>query len=72
MSEKLFCPEFIYDICIGLTVKDFLVKQLSLEMISKNYSDAISNHYKNVEEIEIASPSEEILRFISEREKSNV
>ncbi|MAI75993.1 MAG: hypothetical protein CBC25_02360 [Pelagibacteraceae bacterium TMED65] len=67
MSEKLFCPEFIYDICIGLTVKDFLVKQLSLDMVSKNYADAISNYYKNVEEVEIASPSEEILRFISER-----
>ena len=67
MTEKLFCPEFVYDICVGLAVKDFLVKQLSLDMVSKNYADAISTHYKNVEEVELAGPAEEILRFLSER-----
>lgn len=67
MSEKLYCPEFIYDICIGLSVKDFLVKALSLEMVSKNYADSISRFYKSVEEVEIAGPAEEILRFLSER-----
>ncbi len=66
-TDKLFCPDFVYAICIGLTVKDFLVKQMSLEMVSKNYADAISTHYRNVEEIEIAAPAEEILRFLSER-----
>ncbi len=65
--DKLFCPDFVYNICVGLTVKDFLVRQMSLEMVSKNYSDAISTHYKNVEEIEMAAPAEEILRFLSER-----
>ena len=40
-------------------------------MVSKNYADAISTHYKNVEEVELAGPAEEILRFLS-REKSNV
>ena len=67
MSEKLYCPEFIYDICIGLSVKDFLVKALSLEMVSKNYADSISRFYKSIEEVEIAGPAEEILRFLSER-----
>ena len=67
MSDKLFCPSFVYEICVGTTVKDFLIKQLSLEMISKNYADAITNYYKNVEEIELAGPAEEILRFLSER-----
>ena len=66
-TDKLFCPDFVYTICIGLTVKDFLIKQMSLEMVSKNYADAISTHYKKVEEIEIAEPAEEILRFLSER-----
>ncbi len=67
MSDKLFCPSFIYEICIGITVKEFLVKAMSLEMVSKNYADAITKYYKNVEEIEIAGPAEEILRFLSER-----
>ena len=57
MSEKLFCPEFVYDICVGLAVKDFLVKQLSLDMVSKNYADAISIHYNTVEEVELAGPA---------------
>ena len=36
-------------------------------MVSKNYADAISTHYNNVEEVELAGPAEEILRFLSER-----
>ena len=29
-NEKLFCPEFVYEICVGLTVYDFVFKDLSI------------------------------------------
>ena len=66
-SEKLFCPEFVYEICVGLTVYDFVFKDLSLSMVSKQYSMGLSEHYKPVHEDEMSVPAEDILRFMSEQ-----
>ena len=66
-NEKLFCPEFVYEICVGLTVYDFVFKDLSLSMVSKQYSMGLSEHYKNIHEDEMSVPAEDILRFMSEQ-----
>ena len=66
-NEKLFCPEFVYEICVGLIVYDFVFKDLTLSMNAKQYSTALSDHYKDVHEDEMAVPAEEIVRFISEQ-----
>ena len=59
-SEKLFCPEFVYEICVGLTVYDFVFKDLSLSMVAKQYSMGLSEHYKNIHEDEMGVPAEDI------------
>jgi hypothetical protein len=66
-DDKLFCPEFVYEICVGLSIHDFLCKDLPLPMLSKHYSGGLSEHYKAVTEEEISYPAEEILRFISDQ-----
>ena len=71
-SEKLFCPEFVYEICVGLTVYDFVFKDLSLSMVSKQYSMGLSEHYKPVHEDEMGVPAEDILRFMSEQKNHSL
>ena len=71
-SEKLFCPEFVYEICVGLTVYDFVFKDLSLSMVSKQYSMGLSEHYKDIHEDEMSVPAEDILRFMSEQKNPNL
>ncbi len=66
-TEKLYCPDFVYDICVGLTVHEFLTRELSLSMVSKKFSMAVSDHYFEIVEEEMSSPAEEILRFMSEQ-----
>ena len=65
-SEKLFCPEFVYEICVGLTVYDFVFKDLSLSMVSKQYSMVLSDLYKPVHEDDMGVPGEDIRRCMSE------
>ena len=66
MSEKPYCPEFLYDITVGLTVYEFLVKDYSLEMIGQKYSRGLSDRYMPIPIEEITAPAEEIVRFMSE------
>ena len=66
-SEKLFCPEFVYEIYVGLTVYDFVFKDLSLSMVAKQYGMGLSEHYKPVNEDEIVFQPKDILRFMSEQ-----
>ena len=67
MPDKLYCPTFIYEICIASAVKNFLIESYSLDMIGKKYADGISEYYKPISVEEISGLAEEILRFLSER-----
>ena len=67
MPDKLFCPSFIYEICVASAVKNFLTESYSLDMLGKKYAEGISEHYKPISTEEISGPAEEILRFLSDR-----
>ncbi len=68
-ADKLYCPEFVYQICVGLTVYDFVTKEFTLPMVSKQYATGITDHYNEVLPEELSYPAEEILRFMSEQQK---
>ena len=63
MSDKLYCPSFIYEICVVSAVKNFLTEAYSLDMLGQKYADGISEYYKPISKEEISGPAEEILRF---------
>lgn len=66
-DDKLFTPEFVFDICVGLCVHDYLCKELVLHAIGKHYSILLTKSYRDVVEEEMSFPAEEIVRFISEQ-----
>ena len=53
MSDKLFCPSFIYEICVSLSVKEFLTEAYSLDMLGQKYAEGISQYYKPIAKEEI-------------------
>ena len=71
MSDKLYCPTFIYEICVASAVKNFLTESYSLDMLGKKYADGISEYYKPISTEEISGPAEEILRFLSDRKSDS-
>ena len=68
-DDKLFTPEFVYEICVGLAIHDFLTKDLPMQIVSDRYSKGLTEYYRQVSEVEISHPAEEILRFLSEQKK---
>ena len=41
-KEKLFCPTWLYEVSVGITIFDFLTKEFSIEMIAKKFSEGLS------------------------------
>tara|TARA_A100001388_G_C28767922_1_gene501928 strand:+ start:605 stop:1105 length:501 start_codon:yes stop_codon:yes gene_type:complete len=66
MSEKLYCPHFLYDLAVGCVMYDFLTKQYSLEMVGKKYAEGLSEEYIEIPTEELTKPAEESIRFMAE------
>ena len=65
-----FCPEWLYGVSCGLTAKDFLSTENSLNSISRKYASGLSEHFNEIKFEEITECSEQILQFLSEIEAS--
>jgi len=66
-DDKLYCPEFVFQILCGQTVHDFLTKEFTLDMIATQYSKAAFDHYKEIKDVEFTYAAEGIVRFISDQ-----
>ena len=65
-KNKLYCPNWLYEVSVSMTIHDFLLKSYSIEMISKKFADGLSEEYNDIPFEEIAKPAEEIIRFMAE------
>lgn len=66
MSDKKYCPNWLYEVSVGQTVYEFIVKEYSIEMIAKKFSDGLGKFYNPIPFEEISKPAEECLRFMVE------
>ena len=60
-DDKLYCPEFVFQILCGQTVHDFLTKEFTLDMIATQYSKAAFDHYKEIKDAEFTYAAEGIV-----------
>ena len=63
-----YCPQWVYASCIGLASKDFLEKDIPIDLACKKYSKELSQKYDQVNPVEMASISEDIIRILAEVE----
>ena len=63
-----YCPQWVYSACIGLVLKDFLEKDIPLDMLGRKYAKELSEKYDEINPIQIASISEDIVRILAEVE----
>ena len=63
-----YCPQWIYSACIGLVLKDFLEKDIPLDMLARKYGKELSEKYNEVNPIQIAAIAEDIVRLLAEIE----
>ena len=69
-GEKMsgFCPQWVFSACIGMVLKDFLEKDIPLDMLSRKYGKELSEKYDEINPIQIAAISEDIVRILAEVE----
>ncbi len=58
----VYCPQWVYAACIGLTARDFLVKDIPIDLVARRYSKALLEKYDEVNPIEISSIAEDIIK----------
>jgi len=63
-----FCPQWIYSSCIGLVIKDFIEKDIPLDLLGRKYAKELSEKYDEVNPIHIAAIAEDIVRILAEIE----
>ena len=64
--KSLFCPNWLYEVSVGITVFDYITKDFSIEMIAKKFSDGLSEQYIDIPFEEISKPAEACIRFMAE------
>ena len=63
-----YCPQWIYSTCIGLVLKDFLEKDIPLDMLSRKYGKELAEKYNEINPIQMAVIAEDIIRILAEIE----
>ena len=66
MKKSLFCPKWIFDICVGVTAYEYIVKDIPIDLSAKKFVRGINLRYKEVQLIEIKFAAESIIRFMGE------
>ena len=64
----VYCPQWVYAACVGLTARDFLVKDIPIDLMARRYSKALLEKYDEVNPIEISSIAEDIIRILADVE----
>ena len=56
-----YCPQWVYSTCIGLVIKDFIEKDIPLDLLSRKYGKELSEKYDEINPIQMAAISEDIV-----------
>ena len=69
-GEKMsgYCPQWVYSACIGLVIKDFIEKDIPLDLLSRKYGKELSEKYDEINPIQMAAIAEDIVRILAEIE----
>ena len=64
----VYCPQWVYAACVGLTARDFLVKDIPIDLVARRYGKGLLEKYDEINPIEISSIAEDIIRILAEVE----
>ena len=64
----MYCPPWIFDICVARVASEFLYSELSLTPFAAKYSKGLSALYEPIETQQLEMPAEGVLQFLTEIE----
>ena len=69
MSEKLYCPKWIFDIAVVATANDYLLKDILIDVSAKKFVRGLNTHYQEIKLLEIKYGAEAIISFLGSIKK---
>jgi len=69
LSKQLFCPKWIFDICVTSTVNSYIVHDIPIDISAKKFSRGLNLEYKEIQLLEIKYGAEAIIKFMGEIKK---
>ena len=63
---NLYCPKWIFDVCVANVASNFITEDLSIDICSKNYVRVLNRRYKEIQLVEMKYGAEAIIRFMGE------
>lgn len=66
MSKELYCPKWIFDLCVTSTVHSFIVHDVPIDISSKKFVRGLNKRYKEIKLLEIQLGAELIIKFMGE------
>ena len=61
-----FCPQWVLSASIGLVIKNFIEKDVPLDLLSRKYAQELQKNYDEVNPFQIATIAEDIVRILAE------
>jgi len=65
-SRVSFCPDWVFDIAVSQTAKEFLSSEITINAVSVKYADGLSEKYSPIDKALIEGAAEDLLLFLSE------
>ena len=62
----MYCPPWIFDICVARTASEFLYSELDLTPFAMKYSKGLSSIYETIETPQLEISAENLLQFLTE------
>tara|TARA_B100000989_G_scaffold293538_1_gene271093 strand:+ start:1588 stop:2094 length:507 start_codon:yes stop_codon:yes gene_type:complete len=69
LSEKLYCPKWIFDIAVVATANDYLLKDILIDVSAKKFVRGLNTHYQEIKLLEIKYGAEAIISFLGSIKK---
>ena len=44
----MYCPKWVFDICVAVTAESYIVDDILIDMSAKKLSRGLNKHYKEV------------------------
>ena len=61
-----YCPKWVFEAACAHAASEFLSRQIDLNTVSSGYSAVLSSFYQTINNAEVASVIEQMLRFLDE------
>ena len=64
MSNKLYCPKWVFDVCVAATAESVISDDIPIDVSAKKFVRGLNKHYSEIKLLEVKYGAEAIIKFM--------